>query len=118
VAAFAQFGSDLDKATQAQLSRGQRLTEILKQGQYVPVPVERQVLIIYAAANGFLDSVSLEDSGRYERDLYKFMDLHHQDLMKSIVEKGSLDDELKGGLKKALDTFKNEFVAASATTIS
>jgi F-type H+-transporting ATPase subunit alpha len=84
----------------------------------VPIPVERQVLIIYAGANGFLDKVSLEDCGRYERDLYKFMDLHHQDLMSSIVEKGRLDDELKSGLKKALDTFKNEFVAASATTIS
>ena len=118
VAAFAQFGSDLDKATQAQLHRGQRLTEILKQGQYTPLAVERQILIVYAGANGYIDDVSLEDCGRYERDLYKFMDLHHQDLLKSIVEKGSLDDELKAGLKKALDTFKTEFVAASATTIS
>ena len=118
VAAFAQFGSDLDKATQAQLNRGQRLTELLKQGQYVPLPVAKQIVIIYAGANGYLDDVALEDVGRFERDLYKFIDLHHKDLLQSIVDKGSLDDELKGQLKKAIDKFKGEFVAASATTIS
>jgi F-type H+-transporting ATPase subunit alpha len=118
VAAFAQFGSDLDKATQAQLNRGQRLTELLKQGQYVPLPVAKQIVVIYAGANGYLDDVSLEDVGRFERDLYKFMDLHHEDLLQSIIDKGTLDDELKGQLKKAIDKFKGEFVAASATTIS
>jgi len=118
VAAFAQFGSDLDKATQAQLNRGQRLTEILKQAQYAPLGVERQIVIIYAGANGYLDDVALEDCGRYERDLYRFMDLRHPELLEAIVKKRTLDDDLKAGLKKALDKFKSEFVAASATTVS
>jgi F-type H+-transporting ATPase subunit alpha len=116
VAAFAQFGSDLDKATQAQLNRGKRLTEILKQAQYAPLPVERQIVIIYAGANGYLDGVAIEDCGRYERDLYLFMDQQHRDVMKAIVEKRTLDDDLKAGIKKALDEFKEQFVAASATT--
>jgi F-type H+-transporting ATPase subunit alpha len=118
VAAFAQFGSDLDKATQAQLNRGQRLTELLKQGQYVPLPVAKQIVAIYAGTNGYLDDVALEDVGRFERDLHKFMDLHHEELLQAIVDKGALDDELKGRLKAAIDKFKGEFVAASATTLS
>jgi F-type H+-transporting ATPase subunit alpha len=114
LAAFAQFGSDLDKATQAQLARGRRLVEILKQGQYAPLTVEKQVLVIYAGSNGYLDDLAVEDCLPFERELYKYMDLHHKDLQKAIVAKGSLDDEMKAGIKKALDTFKAEFMAARA----
>ena len=74
LAAFAQFGSDLDKATQAQLNRGRRLVEILKQPQYQPLAVEKQVIIIYAATKGFLDNVAIEDVRRYEEDLYRFLE--------------------------------------------
>ena len=70
LAAFAQFGSDLDKATQQQLARGARLTELLKQGQYVPLPVEKQILILFAVTNGFVDDLPIDSLGRYERDLY------------------------------------------------
>ena len=112
LAAFAQFGSDLDKATQAQLACGRRLVEILKQGQYCPLPVEKQVLVIYAGSNGYLDDLAVEDCLPFERDLYGYMDLHHRDLQKAIVDKGSLDDEAKATLKGALDSFKAEFVAA------
>ncbi len=112
LAAFAQFGSDLDRATQAQLARGKRLTEILKQGQYSPLPVEQQVLVIYGATNGYLDDVPVDLCLLFERELYRYLDLSHRDLQKEIVQKGSLDDDLKGRIKKALDAFKEEFKAA------
>ncbi len=112
LAAFAQFGSDLDKATQAQLARGKRLTEILKQGQYSPLPVEKQVLVIYAGSNGYLDELPVELCLPFEKEMYRYVDLHHKDLQREIVEKGSLDDDLKGRIKKALDAFKGEFMAA------
>jgi len=114
LAAFAQFGSDLDKATQAQLARGKRLTEILKQGQYSPIAVEKQILVIYAASNGYLDDLPVELCLPFEKELYRYADLHHKDLQREIVEKGSLDDELKGRIKKALDSFKEQFRAAHA----
>jgi F-type H+-transporting ATPase subunit alpha len=114
LAAFAQFGSDLDKATQAQLARGKRLTEILKQLQYSPLPVEKQVLLIYAGSNGYLDDIPVEQCLRFERELYKHLDLHHRDLQKDVVQKGSLDDDLKGRIKKVLDAFKEEFKAVVA----
>ena len=81
LAAFAQFGSDLDKATQAQLNRGRRLVEILKQPQYQPLPVEKQVAIIYAATKGFIDSVAIEDVRRYEEDLYRFLETRHPSVL-------------------------------------
>jgi F-type H+-transporting ATPase subunit alpha len=114
LAAFAQFGSDLDKATQAQLGRGKRLVEILKQGQYAPLPVERQVLVVYAGTNGYLDDLPVEECLAFERDLYNYVDLHHKDLTQEIVSKGSLDDTLKAKLKAALDAFKADFVATRA----
>jgi len=114
LAAFAQFGSNLDKATQAQLARGKRLTEILKQGQYSPIAVEKQILVIYAASNGYLDDLPVELCLPFEKELYRYADLHHKDLQREIVEKGSLDDELKGRIKKALDSFKEQFRAAHA----
>jgi F-type H+-transporting ATPase subunit alpha len=110
LAAFAQFGSDLDKATQAQLARGERLVEILKQGQYAPLPVEKQIMIIYAGTNGYLDSLEVRDLHRFEEELYQFLDLSHKDVLEEIVTKGSLDDELKGKIKNVLDTFKEQFV--------
>jgi F-type H+-transporting ATPase subunit alpha len=113
--AFAQFGSDLDKATQAQLARGQRLVEILKQRQYVPLVVEKQILIIYAATNGYLDDLEVEDVGKFETELYKYVDIHHKDLTAKIVDKGGLDDELKGEIKTALDAYKEEFKATHVT---
>src|SRR6186997_2502697 len=114
LAAFAQFGSDLDKSTQAQLTRGARLVEILKQGQYAPLPVEKQVLLIYAGTNGYLDPVAVGDVGAYERDLYSFFDVRHPATLKAIAEKKQIDDEIKAALKAALTEFNKQFVAKTA----
>jgi F-type H+/Na+-transporting ATPase subunit alpha len=106
LAAFAQFGSDLDKATQAQLARGQRLTEILKQPQYKPMPVEQQVLIIWAASNGFLDDVPVDQARRFETDLLNFVENSHPGLLNALREKKALTDEIKTELKTAVTDFK------------
>ena len=109
MAAFAQFASDLDPKTRAMLDRGARLVEILKQGQYVPQPVEKQILIIYAASNGYVDDYPTGALARYETELYKFVEAKHPEVFSSILEKKALDDEVKGKLKKALDAFKKRF---------
>jgi F-type H+/Na+-transporting ATPase subunit alpha len=114
LAAFAQFGSDLDKATQSQLNRGARLVEILKQPQYVPLSVERQVAIIFAGTNGYLDTVPLSDVRQYEIELYKFIETRHPDLFRRIAEKKQLDDQIKGSLEQALKEFAGEFAAIRA----
>ena len=111
LAAFAQFGSDLDKATQAQLNRGRRLVEILKQPQYQPVAVERQVAIVFAATKGFLDPVPIEDVRRYEEDLYRFIEARHPAVFTGIAEKKTLDDETRGALEGALKEFNQQFLA-------
>src|SRR3954463_7200919 len=111
LAAFAQFGSDLDKATQAQLNRGQRLVEILKQPQYAPLPVEKQIMIIFAGTNGFLDDLPVEQIRAFEQELYKYLDTSKAGILKQIVEKKQLDDNLKGEIKNALTEFKQNFVA-------
>jgi F-type H+-transporting ATPase subunit alpha len=111
LAAFAQFGSDLDKASQAQLNRGQRLVEILKQGQYSPIPVEKQVMIIFAGTNGYLDDLRVEDVRRFEAELYKFLDNSKPDLMRAIREKRELTDEIKKQVTDALKEFKQRFQA-------
>ena len=111
LAAFAQFGSDLDKATQRQLERGKRLTEILKQGQYVPLPVEKQIVIIYAATNNYLDDLPVEAAGLFEKELYEFLDTGKPELGREILKKGEIDDELKAKLTEALDEFKDRFAA-------
>ncbi|MBI3399580.1 MAG: F0F1 ATP synthase subunit alpha, partial [Deltaproteobacteria bacterium] len=111
LAAFAQFGSDLDPATQRQLARGSRLVEILKQGQYKPLPVEKQVLIIYAATNGYIDGYPVAALKKYEEELYIFFDTRHPELIKELKEKKAIDDTIKPKLKKALDDFKELFVA-------
>jgi len=113
LAAFAQFGSEqLDKATQAQLARGQRLVEILKQDQFQPLPVEKQVLLIFAAANRYLDNIPVAACRKYESDLYTFVETNYGGLLKSIREKKALDDSVKAELTKALDAFKESFQAA------
>jgi F-type H+/Na+-transporting ATPase subunit alpha len=118
LAAFAQFGSDLDKATQSQLNRGRRLVEILKQPQYQPLGVEKQVAIIYAATKGFLDSVAIEDVHRYEEDLYRYLETSHPAVLSGIAEKKILDDELKAALESALKEFGNRFTGAKAAAVA
>ncbi|MEX2272259.1 MAG: F0F1 ATP synthase subunit alpha, partial [Vicinamibacterales bacterium] len=114
LAAFAQFGSDLDKATQAQLNRGRRLVEVLKQPQYRPLAVEQQVAIIYAATNGYLDEVPVEQVRKYEEDLYRFLANRHPSVMTNIAEKKVMDDAAKAQLDEALKEFNKEFAAAPA----
>jgi F-type H+-transporting ATPase subunit alpha len=111
VAAFAQFGSDLDKATLDQLNRGARLTEILKQPQFDPLPVEKQVVIIFAGNNGFLDDLAVEDCRPFEQGLYEFMDASYPDVGKKIAEQKQLTDELREEIKKVLSEFKAKFQA-------
>jgi F-type H+-transporting ATPase subunit alpha len=112
LAAFSQFGSELDKATQAQLNRGQRLVEILKQPQYVPLAVERQIALIFAGTNGFLDDVPVESLQSYERELYQFLETRYQAVLAAIREKKSLDDQIKADLGAALKEFMAQFVAS------
>ena len=111
MAAFAQFGSDLDKATQMQLARGERLVEILKQPQYRPIPNEKQVLIIFAANNGFLDDYPVASLRRYESELYTFFDTRKADIVSELRDKKAIDDDLKGKIVAALNDFKKEFTA-------
>ena len=111
MAAFAQFGSDLDAATQAQLNRGARLVEILKQGQYKPLPVEIQVLAIYAANNGYVDDYPTTAIQRYESEMIAYMEAQHGDIVKDLAEQQKIDDDLEGRIKAALDKFKEQFVA-------
>jgi F-type H+-transporting ATPase subunit alpha len=110
LAAFAQFGSDLDKATQRQLSRGERLTELLKQLQYEPLAVEKQIVSIFAGTNGYLDDIEVEDISAFEAELYSFMDVNKASVMKEILHKGALDDELTEKLKQAVQEFKERFL--------
>ena len=112
LAAFAQFASDLDKATQAQLNRGQRLVEILKQPQYRPLSVEEQVLIIYAGTNGYLDAVAVSDVQQYETEMHRFFDQRHQAILSTLRDKKTLDDQLKAEVDAALKEFGAEFAAA------
>jgi F-type H+-transporting ATPase subunit alpha len=118
LAAFAQFGSDLDKATQAQLNRGRRMVEILKQPQYQPLAVEKQVTIIFAATNGFLDPVAVEDVRRYEEELYRFLETRHAAVLTGIRDKKILDDDLKATLQSALKEFGETFVAARQAAVA
>ncbi|HEV8383418.1 MAG TPA: F0F1 ATP synthase subunit alpha, partial [Candidatus Acidoferrales bacterium] len=114
LAAFAQFGSELDKATQAQLARGERLTEVMKQDQFVPLPVEKQVLIIFAGTNGYLDSVPVSECRRYEQELFSFADTNHGAMLKALREKKQINDEIRAQMTKALDEFKERFTASAA----
>jgi F-type H+-transporting ATPase subunit alpha len=113
LAAFAQFGSDLDQATQRQLNRGKRLVEILKQPQYQPLSVEKQVAIVFAATNGLLDAVPVEKLRQYEDGLYRFLETSHSQVLSSIAEKKILDDEIKAALTAALEDYGKQFVAVT-----
>ncbi len=114
LAAFALFASELDKSTQAQLALGERMTELLKQDQYEPLPVERQVLIIFAGINGFLNELPVADSRRYEQELYSYMDTRHADVVKQIAEKGDIKGELTEKLKQILTEYGSIFQASDA----
>jgi F-type H+-transporting ATPase subunit alpha len=114
LAAFAQFGSDLDKSSQNQLNRGRRLVEILKQGQYMPLPVEKQILIIYAGTKGVLDDMAVEECRKFEESLYKFVENAHPGLLGKIREKKVLDDALQAEINTALREAKERFKTAAA----
>ncbi len=109
LAAFAQFGSDLDQATQNQLARGERFTEILKQDQYQPLGVDRQIVIILAATEGFLDDIEVSELGKFELGLQRFMEVSKADLLQEILDKKTLDDELRKKLYEAIAEFKTRF---------
>ncbi len=111
LAAFAQFGSELDKATQAQLARGERLTELLKQDQYAPQPVEKQILIIFAGTNGYVDDLEVSQCRAFESALYEFVDSSHPELLKRMREKKALDDAIRGEIHKVLAECKQRFLA-------
>ena len=109
LAAFAQFGSDLDKATQHQLARGERLTEILKQSQYEPIGVDQQIVLILAATEGLLDSIEVSQLAEFEKGLSEFMNLSRSDLLKEILDKKALDEDLRKRLHEAITEFKTRF---------
>ena len=115
LAAFAQFGADqLDKVTQAQLARGQRLTEVLKQDQFVPLSVEKQVLAIYVATSGTLDAIPVNEIRRFEREFLQFMETNYASVLKEVAAKKALDDTIKANVKAAVDAFKDRFLATVA----
>ena len=107
--AFAKFGSDLDAATQQQLRRGERLVEILKQGQYEPVQFEQQIAIIFAATNGYLDKLPVSVLGRFEKEMNEFLDMKHSDLLPQIAKEKVITDEIKEKLSKAIEAFTASF---------
>ncbi|MFH1434361.1 MAG: F0F1 ATP synthase subunit alpha [Pseudomonadota bacterium] len=112
LAAFAQFASDLDKATLAQLRRGEKLVEVLKQGQYLPLSVEKQVLIIYAGTNGFLDKLPVSELAKYEKELYDYAESKHPEVLSTIREKKQLDNEFKKKLNTVIKEFTERFEAS------
>jgi len=109
MAAFAQFASDMDASTQQLLARGSRLVELLKQPQYRPLPMEEQVISIYAGVNGFLDKVSIENISKFENDLMVLIKSSHKDILKSIRDEKALTDSTEEKLKKAIEEFLKTF---------
>jgi F-type H+-transporting ATPase subunit alpha len=113
VAAFAQFGTaELDEATQLQLERGQRIQEVLKQNQFVPVPLEKQVMILFAVINGYMDDVPLDKVSAFEEDFHRFMETNYAELGKTIIDTKELGEQSEEILKKALPEFKQGFITA------
>lgn len=110
LAAFAQFGSDLDKDAKMRLEKGKRLVEILKQAQYKPMDVEKQIMILYSAVNDFLSDIKVSDIKKFEAEFLEFMDTHHREIGKAIVEQKVLSDEIKTGLESAIFEFKKMFL--------
>jgi len=115
LAAFAQFGSDLDKATKASLDRGQRTVEVLKQPQYSPVVVEEQIIIIYTAINGHIDDVAMADVAKFESDFIKFLRANHPEIGKTIRETKVLSADTENALKAAIQEFKETFITSDKT---
>jgi len=109
--AFAKFGSDLDKATLAQLTRGERMVEILKQNQYVPMKVERQIAIIFAASKGHLDDIEIEKVSEFESNLFDYLEANASDQLSLVKESGDLSDDISKSLDKLISDFKNSFAA-------
>jgi F-type H+-transporting ATPase subunit alpha len=109
MAAFAQFGSDLDAATQKLLNRGARLTELLKQGQFSPMPVEEQVVSIFAGTNGYLDAIPADRVTTYEEEMLAFMRAEHADLLGEIRDSGKFEDDTRDKVKAALEAFAKKF---------
>jgi F-type H+-transporting ATPase subunit alpha len=107
--AFAKFGSDLDKATQQQLRRGARLVEILKQKQFKPMAVEKQIALIWVATNGYLDDLPLDVLAKFEKEFMEMLDLQHTDILAEIIFKKEMSEELTGKLKKAVEPFVDNF---------
>jgi F-type H+-transporting ATPase subunit alpha len=105
-----QFGSDLDKATQAQIARGERIVEILKQGQFAPLPVARQVMIIFAGVNGLLDDLPVEAIRKFELGLYQFIEKSYPQVEQGIAKSGDLSPESSQALTKAIQEYKQEFL--------
>src|SRR5450432_845622 len=118
LAAFAQFGSDLDKSSQQQLNRGKHLVEILKQKQYQPLPLEKQIIIIFAGTKGYLDDIPVERCGKFEEELYRFVDNAHRGLWEEIRTKKALDDELRAKVTAVIEEFKARFVAEQPAVTS
>jgi F-type H+-transporting ATPase subunit alpha len=113
LAAFTQFGSEqLDKTTQAQLARGQRLMEILKQDQYQPLPVEKQVLLLFASSNRYLDDIDVSECRRFELEMYTFVETNYPGVLQAIRDKKAIDDALRADATKAVDAFKERFRAS------
>jgi F-type H+-transporting ATPase subunit alpha len=110
--AFATFGSELDRASQAQIERGRRVVEILKQPQFEPLAVDQQVIVIWAVTNGYLDDVPVQDAKRFELEFRAFMESRHPELCQAIKEKGQLPDDLIDGLKKGIAEFRSIFVVS------
>ena len=108
--AFSQFGSDLDKDSKKRLGKGRRLIEILKQDQYMPVPVEKQVVILYVAVNDFLSDIKVPDVRRFEKEFLEYTDTHHRDLLKKIAEGKILTDEIKVEIEACVIEFKKTFL--------
>jgi F-type H+-transporting ATPase subunit alpha len=115
--AFSQFGSDLDKATQQKLARGERIVEILKQNQYSPMPVAEQVIVIYTVTNGHLDELPVDNLGRFEEEYLNFVDSNYAEVKEEIVESGKLSDELKEKLDKMVKEFKDMFQIQENTIV-
>ncbi len=109
LAAFSKFGSDLDKSTQQQLTRGAILTEILKQGQYQPISVEKQIALIYTATSGKLDDIKVENLKRFEKEYFEYLENQHKDILDTIIKEKVINDDLKDKLYKAIDAFVNNF---------
>jgi F-type H+-transporting ATPase subunit alpha len=114
LAAFSQFGSDLDKEAKRRLEKGRRITEILKQGQYDPMPVEKQIMILFAAVNNFLMDIPVPQIREFEKSFLEYMDTHRSEVGKSILEKKELTDDIKAALTAAIKDFKKTFLSVEA----